>query len=76
MLFYTNNTYLDMEKTLGLHGSFWLFSAVNLLMVVYLYYTLLETEGKTLHQIERHFQQGLFLTRERGPPKQVEDVPI
>ncbi|KAJ9575356.1 hypothetical protein L9F63_025693 [Diploptera punctata] len=59
-IFCVNNIYLDMEKTIGLHGSFWAFSSVNFLILIYLYYALLETEGKTLHDIERHFQRGLF----------------
>ncbi|PSN29265.1 Facilitated trehalose transporter Tret1 [Blattella germanica] len=61
IVFCANKTYLGMEKSLGLHGSFWFFGSINFLALIYLYYTMLETEGKTLYEIERHFRRGLLL---------------
>jgi predicted MFS family arabinose efflux permease len=53
--FFASKTYLSTEKTLHLHGTFWLFGAINCLCFVYLYFQLPETEGKSLQEIERLF---------------------
>jgi hypothetical protein len=57
-LFLASKTYLDIENGLHLHGAFWFYSGVSFFGLVFLYFRLLETEGKTLEEIENHFTQG------------------
>jgi hypothetical protein len=57
-LFLASKTYLDIELSLQLHGAFWFYSGVSLFGLLFLYFRLLETEGKTLEEIENHFTRG------------------
>jgi hypothetical protein len=58
-LFLASKTYLDVENGFLLHGAFWFYGGISCVGFVFLYFRLLETEGKTLEEIERHFTHGL-----------------
>jgi MFS family permease len=58
-LFLASKTYLDIEHGLQLHGAFWFYSGISFLGFLFLYFRLVETEGKTLEEIEHHFTRGL-----------------
>lgn len=45
----------DMQVTLGQYGAFWLFMSCTLVGVVFIYFLLPETKGKTLEEIDRMF---------------------
>lgn len=53
--FLTNKVFLAMVASMTLPGTFWFNSAVSLVGCVVLYFTLPETEGKTLFEIEPYF---------------------
>jgi facilitated trehalose transporter len=55
MSFIAAKTYLNIEHSIQLYGSFWLFGVINCLCFAFLYFLLPETEGKTLEEIERLF---------------------
>ncbi|XP_017475701.1 PREDICTED: facilitated trehalose transporter Tret1 isoform X1 [Rhagoletis zephyria] len=55
--FLANKLFLQMLTALTLPGTFWLYSAVALTGALVLYFTLPETEGRTLHEIEAHFSK-------------------
>lgn len=57
-LFLASKTYLDIEHGLLLHGAFFFYGSVSVLGFVFLYFRLLETEGKTLQEIELHYTEG------------------
>jgi hypothetical protein len=54
-LFIASKTYLDMEKSMQLHGVFFLFAAVNVLGFVFVYYRMPRMEGRSLVEIEEYF---------------------
>jgi SP family facilitated glucose transporter-like MFS transporter 8 len=58
-LFLASKTYLDIENGLLLHGAFWFYGGISCVGFLFLYFRLLETEGKTLEEIEHHFTRGL-----------------
>lgn len=58
-LFLASKTYLDIERGLLLHGAFWFYGVASGIGFLFLYFRLLETEGKTLGEIEHHFTHGL-----------------
>lgn len=53
--FLANKTFFYMISWMTLPGTYWFYSALNLLGFVVLYFVLPETEGKTLHEIMEHF---------------------
>uniref|UniRef100_W8AE23 Facilitated trehalose transporter Tret1 n=2 Tax=Ceratitis capitata TaxID=7213 RepID=W8AE23_CERCA len=55
--FLANKLFLQMLSAFTLPGTFWLYSAVALVGAFTLYFTLPETEGRTLHEIEAHFSK-------------------
>ncbi|XP_053969704.1 facilitated trehalose transporter Tret1 isoform X3 [Anastrepha ludens] len=55
--FLANKLFLQMLSAFTLPGTFWLYSAVALIGAFVLYFTLPETEGRTLHEIEAHFSK-------------------
>ncbi|KAJ4445684.1 hypothetical protein ANN_12369 [Periplaneta americana] len=57
-LFLSSKTFLDMERDLQLYGAFFFYGTISCIGVVFLYFRLLETEGKSLEEIERHFTEG------------------
>lgn len=54
-LFLASKTYLDIERGLLLHGAFWFYGCMSFVGFLFLYFRLVETEGKTLQEIENHF---------------------
>ncbi|PSN58488.1 hypothetical protein C0J52_00818, partial [Blattella germanica] len=57
-LFLSSKTYLDVERSFSLAGGFLFYGAISCVGAVFLYFRLLETEGKSLEDIEQHFTQG------------------
>ena len=53
--FLANKLFLSMVATLTLSGTFWFYSAVAFIGCIIFYFTLPETEGRTLLEIEEHF---------------------
>jgi hypothetical protein len=45
------------QTELGPSGTYWLFAALGVVAIGSIYYTLPETKGKTLEQIEAEFAQ-------------------
>jgi len=44
---------MDLQLALGAHGVFWLFAAILVVSVVFVFFLVPETRGKTLEDIER-----------------------
>ena len=57
-LFFSSKTYLDIETAFTLEGAFWFYGFISSLGLIFLYFRLLETEGKTLEEIEQHYTEG------------------
>ena len=57
-LFFSSKTYLDIENAFKLEGAFWFYGSISCLGFIFLYFRLLETEGKTLEEIEHHYTEG------------------
>lgn len=57
--FLANKVFLRMIGSITLPGTFWFYSCVGVLGTVILYFTLPETEGKSLHDITEHFSGRL-----------------
>ncbi|KNC23736.1 hypothetical protein FF38_01201 [Lucilia cuprina] len=55
--FLANKLFLQMLTTLTLPGTFWFYSIVAFVGAITLYFTLPETEGRTLGEIEAHFSK-------------------
>lgn len=55
--FLSNKLFLTMVAALTLNGTFYLFSAVSLIAVITLYFTLPETENRTLLEIQAFFDK-------------------
>lgn len=55
--FLSNKLFLTMVAALTLNGTFYLFSVVSLVAVFTLYFTLPETENRTLLEIEAFFEK-------------------
>ncbi|XP_065355023.1 facilitated trehalose transporter Tret1 [Calliphora vicina] len=55
--FLANKLFLQMLTTLTLPGTFWFYSVVAFVGAITLYFTLPETEGRTLGEIEAHFSK-------------------
>ncbi|KAG5870730.1 hypothetical protein JTB14_028116 [Gonioctena quinquepunctata] len=60
--FLANKFFLDMVSSFTLPGVFWFYGCVGILGTVLLYFTLPETEGKTLFEITEHFSGRNKLT--------------
>lgn len=53
--FASNKLFLSMVAAFTLNGTFWFYSCVSAVGVVVLYFTLPETENKTLQEIQVYF---------------------
>ncbi|KAG5863184.1 hypothetical protein JTB14_030568 [Gonioctena quinquepunctata] len=62
--FLANKFFLDMVSSFTLPGVFWFYGCVGILGTVVLYFTLPETEGKTLFEITEHFSGRNKLSNE------------
>jgi hypothetical protein len=56
-LFAASKTYLDMENSLQIYGSFLIFTAVNVLGFFFVHWRVPDTEGKSLIEIEQYFNR-------------------
>jgi SP family facilitated glucose transporter-like MFS transporter 8 len=54
--FVANKTYFYMLNSLTMPGTFWLYGVVSLVGSVWFYFFLPETEGRTLLEIQEHFE--------------------
>lgn len=64
--FFANKLFLQMVATLTLEGTFWFYSAVAFIGCIILYFTLPETEGRSLLEIEEHFMGKKLLSDKHG----------
>lgn len=55
-MFTVIKTYPQLRHAMGTHGTFWLYSALCLASCVFVALLLPETKGKTLDEIESHFE--------------------
>lgn len=69
--FLSNKIFLQMVSTLTLAGTFWFYSAVAFIGCIILYFTLPETENRSLLEIEEHFLGKKLLTDKK--PASVEN---
>ncbi|XP_055312540.1 facilitated trehalose transporter Tret1 isoform X2 [Sitodiplosis mosellana] len=63
--FLANKLFLSMLATLTLSGTFWFYSAVAFIGCIIFYFTLPETEGRTLLEIEEHFLGKRYLSEKK-----------
>lgn len=56
MIFALTKTYFDMEKLFEMPNLFFFYAIIGIAGTMYLYYSLPETENKTLEEIEKVFQ--------------------
>ncbi|XP_053137949.1 solute carrier family 2, facilitated glucose transporter member 8 isoform X1 [Hemicordylus capensis] len=59
MAFLVTKEYYDLTVLLTPYGTYWLFSALCLLSILFTVFCIPETRGKTLEEIEAHFQRSL-----------------
>lgn len=67
--FLANKLFLTMIETMTLPGTFWFYSGVSIIGCLILYLILPETEGRTLIEIENHFNGTKKLSKSM-PTKQ------
>ncbi|XP_034488898.1 facilitated trehalose transporter Tret1 isoform X2 [Drosophila innubila] len=72
--FLANKLFLFMLTTLTLPGTFAFYATVAFIGTIVLYFTLPETEGRTLGEIEAHFSKksDMNLLRKQPSPKEIE----
>ncbi|XP_069695177.1 facilitated trehalose transporter Tret1-like [Periplaneta americana] len=68
-IFLASKTYLDTERVFQLHGAFWFYGVISCVAYAFFHFWLVETEGKSLEDIERHFTQGLSARSREGRNK-------
>lgn len=51
-------TFLKLINTIGIASTFWFYSLICLIGLVWGYYYIPETKGKSLEEIEKHWRQG------------------
>jgi sugar porter (SP) family MFS transporter len=59
-------TTLSMFQYLGAAGPFWIFTGISVVSLVFVYFLLPETKGKTLEEIEHELHQGRFYQFQRA----------
>jgi SP family facilitated glucose transporter-like MFS transporter 8 len=62
--FLANKTYFYMLNSMTLPGTFWFYGVVSLIGCVVFYFFLPETEGRTLLEIQEHFEGSRNLLKE------------
>lgn len=60
--FLANKLFLRMVATMTLPGTFWFYSSIAIIGCIILYFTLPETEGKSLLEIEEYFSGKKLMT--------------
>uniref|UniRef100_A0A0K8TQS7 Putative sugar transporter n=1 Tax=Tabanus bromius TaxID=304241 RepID=A0A0K8TQS7_TABBR len=56
--FIATKTYLNLDQGLGLNGTMWFFTSINILGLLFVLFMMPETENCTLEDIELHFAQN------------------
>uniref|UniRef100_A0A1B0DJE9 Major facilitator superfamily (MFS) profile domain-containing protein n=1 Tax=Phlebotomus papatasi TaxID=29031 RepID=A0A1B0DJE9_PHLPP len=78
LAFLTTKTYLNVERSMGLHGAAWLYGSIGAFAFVFVYFYLPETEKRTLEEIELHFsakgQKLRDIEIQRKSPEAPKDV--
>uniref|UniRef100_A0A0A9XL62 Facilitated trehalose transporter Tret1 n=1 Tax=Lygus hesperus TaxID=30085 RepID=A0A0A9XL62_LYGHE len=54
--FIVTKTFVDLEKIIGMHGAFWIFSFICCGFLIFTIFCVMETRGKSLADIERRFR--------------------
>ena len=54
-------TFPNMQTAMGTYGTFWFFMSCTLVSMLFVYFFLPETKGRTLHQIEDIFRTKTLL---------------
>lgn len=49
--------YKDMTKVIEIYGTFWFYAVFSIVAVIYVYYLVPETTGKSLEEIEAYFRR-------------------
>jgi SP family facilitated glucose transporter-like MFS transporter 8 len=62
--FAANKVYFYMLNSMTLPGTFWFYGAISLVGSVFFYFLLPETEGRTLLEIQEHFEGSRNLLKE------------
>lgn len=73
--FLANKLFLTMIETLTLPGTFWFYSGVSIVGCLILYLILPETEGRTLIEIEAHFNGTKKLPKSMPTKEQCRTTP-
>ena len=55
--FIVTKEFLAMQAAVTQYGCFWVFGGICTLSVIYVFFFLLETKGKSLDEIEQHFER-------------------
>jgi len=58
MGFATSKTFLDLKNWLGLSGVFCMYGSITIFGIFYVYFKLPETEGRSLEDIEKHYNMS------------------
>lgn len=66
LAFIVTKTFVNLKDALGSAATFWLFSAITLIGVAFVYFIVPETKGKSLTEIQRMIE-GDKNTNERSP---------
>ncbi|PSN58216.1 hypothetical protein C0J52_05971 [Blattella germanica] len=69
--FVASKTFLGIKSSLHLHGVFFLYGLMALLGFILIYFTFVETEGRSLEDIEEFYKKGIKGTI----PKMSKDAP-
>ncbi len=51
-------TFLKLVNGIGIASTFWFYAAICLLGLIWGYYYIPETKGKSLEEIEQHWREG------------------
>ena len=63
-----------LQEEIGLDGCFWLFSVVTFCSIIFCYFFVPETFGKSLESIEDHYREICYGTKE-DPEKALDKLP-
>lgn len=53
LAFIVTKTYNNLRDAIGVSGTFWLFTGISLIGIVFIYFAVPETKGKSLHSIQQ-----------------------
>jgi SP family facilitated glucose transporter-like MFS transporter 8 len=62
--FAANKVYFYMLNSMTLPGTFWFYGGISLIGCVFFYFFLPETEGRTLLEVQEHFEGSRNLLKE------------